>query len=186
MSYQLFADPFTEADQPAMAGLHFGDEPWARAATAWITGSDVLDSIQKHRTRVWVFRDESEAIVGFASLGPTQWRWPPPDGSYTRLLIVPQIGIDARFRGQPPDPAWRFSNQIMSHVVFEAREWATAIRHIKPPKKHVELLILQVHRDNHAAYRLYERFGFVPMPGFESNDHLVMSHKLISSEEEQG
>jgi RimJ/RimL family protein N-acetyltransferase len=183
MSFQLFADPFTEADQPAMVGLHCGDEPWARAATAWITGSDVLDSRHNHRTRVWVFRDDADSIVGFASLGPTQWRWPPPDGRYTRLLMVPQLGIDARFRGQPPDPAWRYSNQVMSHLIFEAQEWASEIRRTKPAKKHVKLLILQVHKDNLAARRLYEKFDFIAMPNFESRDHIVMSHKLAVPDE---
>ena len=182
MTFQLFADPFTDADQSAMTGLHCGDEPWARAATAWITGSDVLDSIRNHHTRVWVFRSESNSIVGFASLGPTRWRWPPPDGSYTRLLMVPQLGVCERFRGQPPDPAWRFSSQIMSHVIFEAQEWASEIRKTKSAKKHVELLILQAHKDNRAAYRLYERFGFVAMPDFESSNHIVMSHRLVTPE----
>ncbi|MEX0820144.1 MAG: GNAT family N-acetyltransferase [Pirellulaceae bacterium] len=178
MSFQLFADPFTEADQSEMAGLHCGDKPSARAATAWITGSDVLDSIANYETRVWVFRNQADEIVGFGSLGPTRWRWPPPDGDYTRLLMIPQLGIDARFHGQPPDAEWRYSNQIMAHLILEAQEFAKEIQRTKPKKKHVELLILQVHKDNVAARRLYERFGFVVMPGFESNNHLVMSHKL--------
>jgi ribosomal protein S18 acetylase RimI-like enzyme len=182
MSFQLFADPFTDADQPAMAGLHCGDEPWARAATAWINGSDVLDSITHWQTRVWVFRDESETVVGFGSLGPTQWRWPPPAGDYTRMLMIPQLGIDARFRGQPPDPERRYSNQIMSHLIFEAQEWASEIRRTKPAKKHVALLILQVHKNNIPARRLYEKFEFIAMPGFESNEHIVMSHKLGHAE----
>lgn len=178
MSFQLFADPFTKADQLEMAGLHCGDEPFARAATAWITGSDAIDSISQYGSRVWVYRDESEAVVGFGSLGKTRWQWPPPSSDYTRLLMIPQLGIDVRYRGYPHDPEWRFSNQIMRHLIYEAQQWASEIRQEHPPKKHVSLLILQVHKDNRAAKRLYEKFGFVVTPGFERKGHLAMSHKL--------
>lgn len=178
MSFQLFADPFTQADQSEMAGLHCGDEPSARAATAWTTGSDVLDSMANRETRVWVFRNQDDEIVGFGSLGPTRWKWPPPDGDYTRLLMIPQLGIDARFHGQPPDPEWRYSNQVMRHLIHEAQAWAADIRKTRPPKKHVKLLILQVHKDNTPARRLYEKFEFVAMPDFASHDHIVMSHNF--------
>jgi hypothetical protein len=178
MSYQLYADLFTEADQPEMAGLHCGDEPFARAATAWITGPDVRDSIANRETKVWVFRDDADTVIGFGSLGPCRWRWPPPDGGYTRLLIIPQLGIDARYRGQPPDPDWRFSNQIMSHLIFEAQEWAAEIRETQHAKRHVDLLVVQVHRDNHAARCLYEKFEFIATPNYERHAHIVMSHRL--------
>lgn len=180
MSLELFADPFTDADQSEMAGLHCGDEPWARAATAWITGSDVLDSIRNYGTRAWIYRDSNDAIVGFGSLGPSQRRWPPPDGGYTRMLMIPQLGIDAKFRGKPPDPIWRYSHQIMEHLLAEANDWAEDIRKTKPARKHVELLMLFVHRDNVAAQRLYEKYEFVALPHFESKDHIVMSQRLAS------
>ncbi len=80
----LFADEFTAADQPFLAGLHCGDEPWSRAATEWITGSDVLDSIVNHETRVWVYRhsEADDSIVGFASLASTGWlKWGSSDRS---------------------------------------------------------------------------------------------------------
>ena len=78
----LFADEFTNADQLEMADLHCGEEPWSRAASEWIKGSDVFDSIESQNTSVWVFRDHVDAIVGFASLNATGWkRWPPPDGN---------------------------------------------------------------------------------------------------------
>ncbi len=52
----LFADPFTAADQQFLAGLCCGDEPWAQAATEWIKSSEVLDSIDRYDTKVWVYR----------------------------------------------------------------------------------------------------------------------------------
>lgn len=181
--HQLFADVFSAADQSEMAGLHCGDSPWSRAAAEWIKGSDVCDSIEKHQTRVWVFRNASDDIVGFGSLAATRWkRWPPPDGPRSRLLYIPQLGIDSRFHGKPDDPEWRFSNQIMDHLIHEARELALEIHDTKPASKHVDLLFLQVHKDNIAAKKVYERFEFERLPAFEENSLYVMSRKLDLNE----
>ena len=181
--HQLFADVFSPADQSEMAGLHCGDSPWSRAAAEWIKGSDVCDSIEKHQTRVWVFRNASDDIVGFGSLAATRWkRWPPPDGPRSRLLYIPQLGIDSRFHGKPDDPEWRFSNQIMDHLIHEARELALEIHDTKPASKHVDLLFLKVHKDNIAAKKVYERFEFERLPAFEENSLYVMSRKLDLNE----
>ena len=105
----LYVDEFTAADQPYLAGLHCGDEAWSMAATEWITSSEVLDSIENYQTKVWIYRhsEEDDSIVGFSSLATTCWqKWPPPDGKRSRLLYVPQLGLDRRYRGFPPDPDW--------------------------------------------------------------------------------
>lgn len=177
----LFADAFTAADQPFLAGLCCGDEPWAQAATEWINSSDVLDSIEKYGTKVWVYRnsEKDDAVVGFGSLAATgSQKWPPPDGKRSRLLYIPQLGLDQKFRGYPPLPEWRYANQIMEHLIDQAKVLAKQIQREKPPSKHVELLTLKVHRGNAAARKVYERYGFEVLPGFEDNEHLVMSHKL--------
>jgi ribosomal protein S18 acetylase RimI-like enzyme len=182
----LFADEFTVADQPFLAGLSCGDEPWSQAATEWIKSSEVLDSIEKFGTRVWVYRNSEadDAIVGFASLAATGWqRWPPPDGKRSRLLYIPQLGLDQRFRGFPPDPEWRYSNQILEHLIGQAIDLARQIRHHKPPNKHVDLLTLKVHRNNVAALNVYKRYGFEVLSGFDDDKHLVMFYKLELGEE---
>ncbi len=177
----LFADEFTAADQPFLAGLRCGAEPWAQAATEWIKSSEVLDSIDKHGTKVWIYRnsEEDDAIVGFSSLAATGWqKWPPPDGKRSRLLYIPQLGLDEKFRGYPPDPEWRYSNQILEHLIGEAKLLAQQIRIEKPPSKHVDLLTLKVHRENAAARKVYERYGFELLPGFQDKEHFMMSHRL--------
>lgn len=183
--HQLFADTFTAEDQSGMAGFHCGDTAWARASSEWIKGSEVFDSIEKNRTKVWVFRNSSDEIVGFGSLNATGWkRWPPPDGPRSRLLYIPQLGMDSRFHGKPEDAEWRYSKQIMDHLIFEARELAIEIRDSKPPSKHVDLLLLHVHKDNIVAQKVYERFEFQRLSGFDENDMYVMTHKLDLSENE--
>ena len=173
--FQLFAEEFTVDDQPEMAGLSFGEEPWSRAASEWISESEVLDCIEKYRTRVWIYRDKDDQPVGFSSLEPTGWqKWPPVEGKRSRLLYIRQLGIDSKFRGYPPDRQWRYSSQIMDHLVFVARDLALEIRGEKPPSKHVELLTLRVHNDNVGAQKVYQRAGFELLEDFELNDHLTM------------
>ena len=114
-----------------------------------------------------------------SSLAATGWqKWPPPDGKRSRLLYIPQLGLDQKFRGYPPDPEWRSSIQILEHLIGEAKFLAKQIQQEKPPGKHVGLLTLKVHRENAAARKVYERYGFELLPGFEDNEHFVMSHRL--------
>ena len=176
---QLYADEFSHADQAEMSDLHCGDDAWSRASVEWILGSSVLDSIEKQNTRVWIFRDVEDSIVGFASLNQTgDKKWPPPAGPRTRLLYIPQLAIASQFHGKPDDPAWRYSNQIMAHLVLEACEIAKKVRETKKAKKHITQLFLHVHKDNVPAQKVYQRFEFELLDGFESNNHLIMSHKL--------
>ena len=159
----LFADEFSIADRQFLADLNCGDEPWSRAATEWIKGSEVIDSIDKHETKVWIYRhsEADDSVVGFASLSATGWmKWPPPEGKRCRLLYIPQLGLDHKYRGKPSSPEYRYSNQIIEHLLGQAKIAAEKIREDKPPKKHVELLTLRVHRENIPAQKLYQRYGF--------------------------
>jgi hypothetical protein len=174
--YQLYADELTENDQSELIDFDCGQEPWARAATEWLLGSEVWESIKKRGTRVWLYRTESNVIVGFGSLGVTRRRWPPPDGSYGNLPIIPMLGLDDRFRGQPPDPAKRYSSQIVSHLRYEAKRLLAENQ--DSGRETTPLLVLYVHKDNHAAIRLYEKFGFSVEVKASRNDLLLMIQKL--------
>ncbi len=128
---------------------------------------------------MWLFRDEEDSIIGFGSLeATTKKRWPPPDGKQSRQLYLRHLGIDARYRGFPPEKEFRYSSRILEHLIAQAKKMAIEIRDSKPPSKHVELLTLMVHRDNVPAQKLYERYGFEILPGFERDDHFAMSHRL--------
>lgn len=174
--YQLYADELTEHDRSELLNLNCGDEAWSRAATEWMLGSDVWDSIQRHGTRVWLYRNDRDVIIGFGSLGITRRRWPPPNGGFSNLLIIPMLGIDHRFHGQPPKPHPRYSNQIISHLRYEAIQLLHS--HLKSGRTTLPLLSLYVHRDNHRAIRLYENFGFTANPSGERGDLLLMVQNL--------
>lgn len=177
--YQLYADELTDDDRAELINLNCGDEPWSRTATEWMLGSDVWKSIEKHRTRVWLYRNGSDVIVGFGSLGTTRRKWPPPSGDYSNLLIIPMLGIDCQFQGKPPDPRHRYSHQILSHLRHEAIQLLD--EHVNAGRSTLPLLCLYVHRDNHRAIRLYERFGFVADPSAARGDLLLMIQKLPTS-----
>ncbi len=170
--HQLYAVPFTEADQARLAGFSCGDEPWSRHVAEWILGSDVFDSM-KRGTRVWLFENATGEIVGFGSLGMSTWKWPPPDGAKSTLVLIPMLGIDQKFHGEPPDPDWRYSRQIMGHLIAEAQ--ALARGQTDDTSNIAPWLVLMVHRDNTRAIRFYEQCGFEVIPGIvRRNDHLVM------------
>lgn len=42
--YQLYADELSDEDRADLLNLNCGDEPWSRAATEWMLGSDVCST----------------------------------------------------------------------------------------------------------------------------------------------
>lgn len=174
--FQLYADEFTEADQEDLVGFSCGDSLQGKYCTQWIIGSDVLDSM-KRGTKVWLFRNREGQVVGYASLGLVRWRWPLPDGQYTKNLYIPMLGIDQRFQGEPSDPEWRYSHQIMNHLIAAAY---AASQQLDEP---VDWLLLMVAPDNQAAIRLYEKFDFELIPNVIRGPGLtVMKHFLASGD----
>lgn len=178
--YQLYADLLTEQDRSDLVQFDCGPGKWAEAASEWLQGSEVWESIKNRNTRVWLFRNEQNVLVGFGSLGITRRNWPPPDGRYENLQIIPMLGLDHHFHGKPPDRKWRYSHQIISHLRYEAI--ATLAQHDSLGRSTLPLLMLYVHQDNAAAIRLYEHFGFTLEPSVKRSDHIMMIQKLNATE----
>ncbi len=170
--FQLYADAFTKADQDDLVGFSCGETKSGRYCTEWILGSGAVDSMNRG-TSVWLYRTSAGQVVGYGSVGVVNWRWPLPDGKYTRLLYIPMLGIDQKFHGQPPDPDWRYSRQIMQQLIAEA------IRINGERKNPVEYLLLVVDPGNEAAIQLYQRFDFELIPDVTYGAGLsVMKHRL--------
>lgn len=174
--HQLFADELTTGDVSSLIDFNCGDEPWAKAATEWIIGSDVWESMKERKTRVWLYRNAADVVVGFGSLGFTRRRWPPPDGGHCNFLFIPMLGIDRCFRGQPPEERFRYSHQILSHLRYEAGKLLTV--HQTEKRSTLPLLALLVHQNNARAIRLYEKFGFSIEPGASRGDQLMMIQRI--------
>ena len=124
---------------------------------------------------------EAEEIAGFYTLSVASIPFvdlPPAESKrlprYPALpaVRIGRLAIDARFQGQPPEPEWRYSRQIMGHLIAEgqriAREWPG-------DGERPGWMVLMVRRDNARAIRFYERCGFELIPGVvRRNDHVVM------------
>jgi len=173
--YELIADEFTEADQGDLVGFCCGDSISGRLCTEWISGSGVFDSI-KRKTKVWIYRNQTDRVIRYSSVGFVKWRWPLPDGNYTTVLYIPMIGIDQRYHGQPPAKEWRYSHQMMNHLIYSCHQMN------EERENPVEWLTLKVLPGNSGAIRLYNQFGFELIENVEQNHGLrVMKHRLAGS-----
>jgi hypothetical protein len=175
--FELVADEFTEADQGDLVGFSCGDSMSGRFCSEWISGSGVFDSL-KRKTKVWIYRNQTEIVIGYSSVGFVKWHWPLPDGDYTTVLYIPMIGIDQRYHGQPPEKEWRYSHQIMNHLILSCHQ-LNRERENRERKHPVEWLTLKVLPDNAGAIRLYKQFDFELIQNIEQNHGLrVMKHRL--------
>src|SRR5664279_1072742 len=102
MGPTLVAVEFNQALLTELAGFDCGAEPWAQAASAWISNplefDGALKSIRDHGSTVWLFYLE-DALVGFGSLGP--WRYRTNDGKLETIGYIPQIAVGVSFQGEP-------------------------------------------------------------------------------------
>ncbi len=57
---ELSVRPFKEADQVRLVGFSYGSDKWSRHVGEWIRGSDVIDSMERHGTKVWLFETRSD------------------------------------------------------------------------------------------------------------------------------
>jgi RimJ/RimL family protein N-acetyltransferase len=174
---------FSEADLalPQVQAFFCGEERWEREITEWLRSpageNSALQDMKNHGTEIWLhWIEESEPaegssggtdrveagtekrkrLVGVSSLGQTQWRWPPPKGPKRLLNIIPCVGLQKAFQGEPKDaPAGeRFASQILDHLIYEA----TTRTHREPR------IVLMVDEENLRAIRFYEKAGFARLP----------------------
>ncbi len=148
MANELQASVFDPTrDGHIVANFTCGDEPWAVAASRWITTSEVKDSMSRGTT-VWLYHDGPD-FVGYGSLGKTTWLQFPQ----TELSVIPSLAI---ITGQQQKPVGapkegRYSSQLVRHLVTQAEQSNT------------DFLVLYVHEKNTGAIKLYEYFGFLKM-----------------------
>lgn len=163
MPDMLRQQPFSPDILGEVAGFCCGDEPWEHAQSVWIR-EKALAKMATHGTEVWLYFNELDDLVAFGSLGTTRRRFPPPDGEYTNLSIIPSLAIQTKFQRKPDDPP-RYSNQIMEDLIAKSQLHGT------------DLLTLDVHHKNARAIRFYERFGFVHL-GDVYRNHVKMFLRL--------
>jgi hypothetical protein len=145
---------------PEVQTFYCGDERWECEVAEWIKSASgensALEDMKKYGTEVWLHRTEEGVLVGVSSLGEREWSWPPPKGPKTLISIIPCVGIQKAFQGEPRDvpPEERFAAQILDHLIYEA----TTKKHRHP------LIGLMVDEVNKRAIRFYEKAGFAHLP----------------------
>jgi hypothetical protein len=117
-----------DIDLPEIQGFACGDARWDREVADWIKSrsgdNSVLEDIQQFGTEVWLYRTESRELVGFASLGHNNWHIPMPRGPRRLINLIPFIGVQQRFQGEPRDAQRddRFAYQILDDLIELAVE----------------------------------------------------------------
>ncbi|OAI45626.1 hypothetical protein AYO44_12615 [Planctomycetaceae bacterium SCGC AG-212-F19] len=74
--------PFTDELLPAVQGFFCGNEDWERPLAEWITaGPQVKNGAlyelkkRKGKLQVWLHVNEHNDLVGYSSLGESNWPW---------------------------------------------------------------------------------------------------------------
>ena len=159
----LLQQPFSHKFLDEVAEFFCGSDPWDLAQSTWIRDT-ALSSMETRGTKVWLYYNTLDQLVGFGSLGITRRRFPPPGGEYVQLSIIPSLAIKVEFQGRPEEPP-RYSHQIMQDLLAKAR------------LQNTEQLMLDVHRKNSKAIAFYMNFDFVQI-GDVHNEHIKMFHRL--------
>ncbi len=150
----VFREP--DIDLPEVQAFSCGTEAWEVEVAEWIksrTGENsALEDMRQFGTEVWLYRTPEGSLVGFASLGATTYTWPPRSKKKERVSVIPCIGIQDHFKGEPKDAPReeRYAYQILDDLIAEA-----ASRTDRYP-----LLVLSVDEENKRASRFYESRGF--------------------------
>src|SRR5947209_9132714 len=84
-----------------------GNNSWEQAVSDWIKGHDpsdsVLTDIASRGTRVWLYRNQADEMVGFGSLGLHEWSLSPFGKKKVPIVIIPNVAVARRFWGLPRD-----------------------------------------------------------------------------------
>jgi GNAT superfamily N-acetyltransferase len=150
MPTTLIPVAFSSELLPLVQDFDCGDEPHEQELAKWIV-TEAIPTIDAGG-KVWLYATEDKQIVGFGSLGISNWRYPDPQSKRISVAVIPAVAIKKQFWGQPPGPREnRYSSQILDHLILEAAKLP-----ITAP-----VLGLFVHPANTRAVKLYERAGFV-------------------------
>ena len=157
----------------ATAEFDCGAEPWEVEVSDWIRGrgqESVLDYLPLPDCQIWLYTTPEFGLVGFGSIKATRWRWPTPRDRAITLTMIPMLGIQSRFRGEPHgEGERRYSEQLLDDLAFEA----TSHRDREP------LLGLYVHPGNARAISFYRRSGFSDFPKSWIDPHSGVAYQAM-------
>ena len=150
---------FSEADigLPEVQAFDCGDDPWDLEVAEWIKSpsgdNSVLEDMKQFGTEVWLHRDEDGQLVGYSSLGQTKYTWPVGTKKKETVNVIPFIGVQKEFQGEPKDAEDR-NDKYAYQILDELLSYAAGIRNRFP------LIALSVDVRNTRAIKFYRHRGF--------------------------
>src|SRR5262249_41287554 len=106
---------FTETELDLVADFQCGDEPWEKPLADWIkspptTKNGALYEIarRKGKLQVWLHANQAGELVGYSSLGESNWQWPTADDPRVPINVIPNVAIQKKFWGCPPSEPPRY------------------------------------------------------------------------------
>jgi ribosomal protein S18 acetylase RimI-like enzyme len=155
MAEDLRVQSFCAAHLRDVQDFTCGDKPWQVEVAQWIKGESADNALKRmaQGTEVWLYRNANGEVVGYGSLGKSEWSWPPPKGPKQAVSIIPFFGVQTRFQGEPKNSPRnaRFAYQILMDLVAKAAAHGTSV------------LGLFVDEDNTRAIKFYELAGFMSL-----------------------
>jgi ribosomal protein S18 acetylase RimI-like enzyme len=145
--------PFVEESLslPEVQSFDCGDEPWAITINEWIKSGDAVTNMRKRGTKIWLYY-VNYALVGYGSLGVTNWPILFPEEPKKPVLILPNLGV------QKQEKRKGYGTFICKHLIGEAQ---TLYRErVAKGKPIAPLLGLLVDPRNGDAKSLYKSVGF--------------------------
>lgn len=151
MSNALFPVIFGPELLPKVYDFDCGDEPHERELADWIKTEAI--TAMGRGTHVWLYATPEKEVVGFGSLGTSNWNYPDPAAKRLTVAVIPAVAIQKKWWGKPDGPReGRYSAQILDHLVLEAAKLPLS----------APVLGLFVHPANARASNVYARAGFQP------------------------
>jgi hypothetical protein len=167
--------PFTEQLLSTVKDFDCGNEEWEKPLNTWIKAepnvkNGALYELRKRKGKlqVWLHVNEGNELVGYSSLGESNWHWPLPEDPRVPISVIPNVAIEKRFH-RKPDECPRYSKQIMDHLVFEARQF----------QNRYPLLGLYVDPRNAGAIKVYLREGFQDFQEYTDSDGITYRGMLL-------
>lgn len=116
MADHIVREAFSAAKHiPELANFDCGGHDYQIAVSDWIKAihpdDSVLTDISRFGTKVWVYYNQAGDVVGFASLGLTNWSlWPPSQKRKAPVVIIPKYRGGKTVLGYSAERSVRGSN----------------------------------------------------------------------------